>query len=78
MWAERHHLHRGVARFLRERDLQREINEGLAIVESWNRANAVIFIGKGGDITTGRRDEQNCPCCACASCGPPWALPGLA
>ena len=45
-------------RFLRDRDLQREINEGLNVVESWNRANAVIFSGKGGDIATNRRDEQ--------------------
>src|SRR5664280_3740930 len=38
--------------------LQREINEGLNVVESWNRANSVIFYGKGGDIATNRRDEQ--------------------
>jgi len=47
-----------VARYLRERDLQREINEGLNVVESWNRANSVIFFGKGGDIAINRRDEQ--------------------
>ena len=47
-----------LARYLRNRDLQREINEGLNVVESWNRANAVIFFGKGGDIATNRRDEQ--------------------
>jgi hypothetical protein len=46
------------ARYLRTRDLQREINEGLNVVESWNRANSVIFYGKGGDIATNRRDEQ--------------------
>jgi TnpA family transposase len=47
-----------VARYLRDRDLQREINEGLNVVESWNRGNSVIFYGKGGDIATNRRDEQ--------------------
>jgi TnpA family transposase len=47
-----------LARYLRDRDLQREIGEGLNVVESWNRANAVIFFGKGGDIATNRRDEQ--------------------
>jgi TnpA family transposase len=47
-----------LARFLRDRALQREINEGLNVVESWNRANAVIFYGKGGDLATNRRDEQ--------------------
>jgi TnpA family transposase len=47
-----------LARYLRTRDLQREIHEGLNVVESWNRANAVIFYGKGGDLATNRRDEQ--------------------
>jgi TnpA family transposase len=46
-----------LARYLRDRDLQREIGEGLNVVESWNRANTVIF-GKGGDIATNRRAEQ--------------------
>lgn len=30
------------ARYLSDRDLQREIGEGLNVVESWNRANSVI------------------------------------
>ncbi len=47
-----------LARYLRDRDLQREINEGLNVAESWNRANSIIFFGKGGDIATNRRDEQ--------------------
>jgi TnpA family transposase len=46
------------ARYLRERDLQREVNEGLNVVEAWNRGNSVIFYGKGGDIASNRRDEQ--------------------
>jgi TnpA family transposase len=28
------------------------------MVESWNRANAVIFYGKGGDLAGNHRDEQ--------------------
>ena len=28
------------------------------MVESWNRANAVIFYGKGGDLASNNRDEQ--------------------
>jgi hypothetical protein len=28
------------------------------VVESWNRANSVIFYGKNGDLATNRRDEQ--------------------
>jgi TnpA family transposase len=29
--------------------LQREIGEGLNVVESWNRANAVIFFGSAAN-----------------------------
>jgi TnpA family transposase len=47
-----------VARYLRDRDLQREVNAGLNVVESFNSANAIIHFGKGGDIATNRRDEQ--------------------
>ncbi|MEU5029366.1 Tn3 family transposase [Streptomyces milbemycinicus] len=45
-----------VARYPRERDLQREIEKGLNVVESWNAANAAIYYGKGGEISTNRRD----------------------
>jgi TnpA family transposase len=47
-----------VARYLRDRDLQREINEGLNVMEAWNRINAIIFFGKGEDLATNRRDDQ--------------------
>jgi TnpA family transposase len=47
-----------VCRYLRDRDLQREIEEGLNVVESWNRVNAVIFFGKSGQFATNRRDQQ--------------------
>lgn len=47
-----------VARFLLDRDLQREINEGLNVVESFNRGNSIIHFGNGGDLATNRRDEQ--------------------
>src|SRR5690349_19067763 len=46
-----------VARYLRDRDLQREISEGLNVVESWNRANSVIFYGKGGDLVGADREH---------------------
>jgi TnpA family transposase len=46
-----------VARYLRDRDLQREIEEGLNVVEAWNGANAVICYGRGGEISTNRREE---------------------
>lgn len=47
-----------VARYLRDRDLQREINAGLNVSESWNAGNLIIYFGKGGDIPANRRDEQ--------------------
>ena len=47
-----------VARFLRSRELQREITEGLNIVEAFNGANSVIYYGKGGEIASNRQDEQ--------------------
>jgi TnpA family transposase len=46
-----------VARYLRDRDLQREIEEGLNVVEAWNGANAVICYGRGGEISTNRHEE---------------------
>ncbi|MER5323150.1 Tn3 family transposase [Streptosporangium roseum] len=46
-----------VARYLRPRELPREIQEGLNVVGSSNGANSVIFYGKGGDIATNRREE---------------------
>jgi len=47
-----------IARYLRDRDLQREINEGLNLIEAWNRVNTVIFYGKSGEFATNRRDQQ--------------------
>ena len=47
-----------VARYLRVRELQREVNEGLNVMESWNGANSVIHYGRSGEFATNRRDEQ--------------------
>lgn len=47
-----------LARYLRSRELQREINSGLNVVEAWNGANQVIFYGKSSEIASNRRDEQ--------------------
>jgi TnpA family transposase len=47
-----------LARYLRSRGLQREINDGLNVIESWNRANSIIFYGKNSEIASNRRDEQ--------------------
>jgi TnpA family transposase len=45
-------------RYLRDRELQREVNAALNVAESWNAGNAVLHYGKGGDIPGNRRDEQ--------------------
>lgn len=47
-----------VARYLLDRDLQREIEEGLNVMESSNGADSVIAYGKGGETASNRRDEQ--------------------
>ena len=46
-----------VVRYLRDRGLQREIEEGLNVAEAWNGANALICYGRGGDISTNRSEE---------------------
>jgi TnpA family transposase len=47
-----------VARYLRDRDLQREVGEGLNVLESHNRGQQIILYGKGGELATNRRDER--------------------
>ena len=47
-----------VCRYLRDRELQREINAGLNVVEGWNGVNDVIYFGKSGEFASNRRDQQ--------------------
>jgi TnpA family transposase len=47
-----------VARYLRLREVQHEVEDALNVIESWNRVNAVIAYGNGGDIPSNHRDEQ--------------------
>jgi len=41
-------------------------------VESWNGANGVIAYGKGGEIASNRRDEQEMFVLCLRICRPPW------
>ena len=44
--------------YRRGRELQREIEEGLNVIVSWNRDNSVIYYGKSGELSSDRIDEQ--------------------
>jgi TnpA family transposase len=44
--------------YLHSEALRQEIQEGLNIVENWNSANDFIWYGKGGEIATNNREEQ--------------------
>lgn len=47
-----------VARYLRDRNLQRDTNTGLNVVETWHGGSDVLFFGNGGQLTSNQREEQ--------------------
>lgn len=44
--------------YLRSEALRREIGEGLNVVELWNGVNDFIFFGRGREISSNRREDQ--------------------
>ena len=47
-----------LARYLHDRSLRAEINDGLNVVEQWNSANDFIFFARRGEVSSNRREDQ--------------------
>ena len=47
-----------LCKYLNSEALRQEIEEGLNVIENWNSANDFIWYGKGGEIATNNKEEQ--------------------
>jgi TnpA family transposase len=47
-----------LCQYLSSEALRQEIEEGLNVIENWNSANDFIWYGKGGEIATNNREDQ--------------------
>jgi len=47
-----------LARYLHDRALRAEINDGLNVVEQWNSANDFIFFARRGEVSSNRHEDQ--------------------
>ncbi len=47
-----------LCRYLSLRDLRREIEEGLNVIENWNSANGFIHFGNGGEMGSNRIEDM--------------------
>ena len=47
-----------LCKYLMSEALRQEIEEGLNVIENWNSANDFIWYGKGGEISTNKKEDQ--------------------
>jgi TnpA family transposase len=47
-----------VCRYLRHEAFRREIQQGLNVVENWNSATSFVHFGRGGEISSNKREDQ--------------------
>ena len=47
-----------LARYLHDRALRVEINDGLNVIEQWNSAKDFIFFARRGEVSSNRREDQ--------------------
>lgn len=47
-----------ICRYLRSKTLRREIQESLNVVENWNSATKFVHFGRGGEISSNKKEDQ--------------------
>lgn len=47
-----------LCQYLNDERIRREVQAGLNVIENWNSTNSFIYFGKGGEITTNKREDQ--------------------
>jgi hypothetical protein len=57
-----------LARWLRDRDLQRETESGLNVVENYNGVNDYIASASAASSPQTAARSKSSACCACTSC----------